>query len=269
MLTRELGCIEILAPQAGPLAASFAPPQTPTLSLEDNFGGHQKLKGMPARKRQPDNPGFPPLRASWLPTESFLDPFKHCIWIVSLPDKPSTSRIWAFNTPLGVLTCHHLPSVVLANTPFFVAQPVITTSRRSPSMAGELKTEQAIIAAFEQLINERDSLSAKTIELQAEQAEHELVIKTLDPQDASRKCFRLVGEVLVERTVGEVLPAVKKNRDNLAAVRRSTGAVGCRLLAGCQEFCGAPPPCSWGSSCLASARCRRARPLPPAQLEVA
>jgi prefoldin subunit 2 len=30
--------------------------------------------------------------------------------------------------------------------------------------------------------------------------------------DAKRKCFRLVGEVLVERTVGEVFPAVKKNR---------------------------------------------------------
>jgi len=32
-----------------------------------------------------------------------------------------------------------------------------------------------------------------------------------------------VGEVLVERTVGEVLPAVKTNRDNLAAVRRRAG----------------------------------------------
>jgi prefoldin subunit 2 len=40
-------------------------------------------------------------------------------------------------------------------------------------------------------------------------------IKDLDP---SRKCFRLIGGVLVERTVAEVLPAVQKNQAGLAAV---------------------------------------------------
>ena len=85
-----------------------------------------------------------------------------------------------------------------------------------------LNNEQAIVAAFEELINERDNLSAKTAELASDLAEHELVIKTLEPLDTSRKCFRLVGDVLVERTVGEVLPAVKKNRDNLSSVRLPT-----------------------------------------------
>jgi len=33
--------------------------------------------------------------------------------------------------------------------------------------------------------------------------------------DKSRKCFRLVGDVLVERTAGETLPAVRKNKENL------------------------------------------------------
>lgn len=41
---------------------------------------------------------------------------------------------------------------------------------------------------------------------------------TLTPW-ARRLAQLQVGEVLVERTVGEVLPAVKTNRDNLAAVR--------------------------------------------------
>jgi prefoldin subunit 2 len=36
--------------------------------------------------------------------------------------------------------------------------------------------------------------------------------------DPKRKCFRLIGGVLVERTVEEVLPAVQKNRDGLSAV---------------------------------------------------
>ena len=34
--------------------------------------------------------------------------------------------------------------------------------------------------------------------------------------DTGRTCFRLVGGVLSERTVGEVLPALKKNHDQLA-----------------------------------------------------
>ncbi|GAX75243.1 hypothetical protein CEUSTIGMA_g2688.t1 [Chlamydomonas eustigma] len=61
-------------------------------------------------------------------------------------------------------------------------------------------------------------------ELSAEIAEHDVVMKTLEPMDATRKCFRLVGEVLVERTVGEVLPAVKKNRDNLESFVQSLQA---------------------------------------------
>lgn len=39
--------------------------------------------------------------------------------------------------------------------------------------------------------------------------------ETLGPLDASRRAYRLVGEVLVERTVGEVLPSVSTNRENL------------------------------------------------------
>jgi prefoldin subunit 2 len=33
--------------------------------------------------------------------------------------------------------------------------------------------------------------------------------------DAGRKCYRLVGDVLVQRTVGETLPAVERNKANL------------------------------------------------------
>ena len=48
--------------------------------------------------------------------------------------------------------------------------------------------------------------------------EHQAVIKALDQLDPNRKCFRLVGEVLVERTVQEVLPAVKNNAEQLQMV---------------------------------------------------
>jgi len=45
------------------------------------------------------------------------------------------------------------------------------------------------------------------------------VVKALEQLDPHRKCFRLVGEVLVERTVKEVLPAVKSNKDQMDMVR--------------------------------------------------
>eukprot|EP00887_Chlorella_sp_A99_P006067 scaffold22.g6067.t1 len=81
--------------------------------------------------------------------------------------------------------------------------------------------ERAIVAAFQQLIQERDSLGSAVIERQTDVAEHDLVIKTLEPLDGGRKCHRLVGEVLVEQTVAEVLPAVRSNRDNLKGVAES------------------------------------------------
>lgn len=44
---------------------------------------------------------------------------------------------------------------------------------------------------------------------------HSLVIDTLKEVDPSRKCFRLVGGVLVERTVKEVLPALENNKEQV------------------------------------------------------
>ena len=45
------------------------------------------------------------------------------------------------------------------------------------------------------------------------------MLETLTPLEGERRCFRLVGGVLVERTVGEVAPAVTRNREALEEVR--------------------------------------------------
>ena len=45
--------------------------------------------------------------------------------------------------------------------------------------------------------------------------EHLRVVKTLEPLPADRRAFRLIGGVLVEKTVGEVLPDVKQQQEQL------------------------------------------------------
>lgn len=44
------------------------------------------------------------------------------------------------------------------------------------------------------------------------------MIETLQPLPEDRKCFRLINGVLVERTVKDVLPALKTNSDGLKQV---------------------------------------------------
>eukprot|EP01116_Phalansterium_solitarium_P013474 TRINITY_DN30840_c0_g1_i1.p1 TRINITY_DN30840_c0_g1~~TRINITY_DN30840_c0_g1_i1.p1 ORF type:complete len:155 (+),score=10.49 TRINITY_DN30840_c0_g1_i1:58-465(+) len=73
----------------------------------------------------------------------------------------------------------------------------------------------AIIAQYKRLRAEQQALGSKIGELEIEAHEHNLVIQAVEKLDGSRRCYRLVGGVLVERTVAEVLPAVQKNRDGI------------------------------------------------------
>uniref|UniRef100_A0A669QAT8 Prefoldin subunit 2 n=1 Tax=Phasianus colchicus TaxID=9054 RepID=A0A669QAT8_PHACC len=45
-----------------------------------------------------------------------------------------------------------------------------------------------------------------------------LVIETLREVDPTRKCYRMVGGILVERTVKEVLPALEGNREQISKI---------------------------------------------------
>ncbi|MEW5299038.1 MAG: hypothetical protein WDW38_004943 [Sanguina aurantia] len=77
------------------------------------------------------------------------------------------------------------------------------------------RTEREILAEFSDKRTKLNQTWTKMTELSADSTEHELVIAALQPMDPERKCFRLIGDVLVERTVGETLPAVEKTRANL------------------------------------------------------
>ncbi|KAG4106118.1 Prefoldin beta-like protein [Neocallimastix lanati (nom. inval.)] len=85
-------------------------------------------------------------------------------------------------------------------------------------MSEQKLTDQEIVAKFQSLKQELQSISTKVGELETEKDEHELVIQTLKPLNSDRKCFRLIHGVLVERTIKDVLPAVENNLVGINAI---------------------------------------------------
>lgn len=96
-----------------------------------------------------------------------------------------------------------------------MADPKMQKSKLSKGESEE------IVQKFQQMRNEQRSLMAKISELEQDLNEHKIVIETLQDVSPDRKCFRMVGGVLVERTVSEVLPALTNNRDQLTKVIES------------------------------------------------
>jgi len=79
-------------------------------------------------------------------------------------------------------------------------------------------SESQISSIFRTLRNDQQQIASKIGELEIELTEHNLVISAIEKLEPARRCFRLVGGVLVERTVGEVLPAVSKNKDGILEI---------------------------------------------------
>lgn len=85
----------------------------------------------------------------------------------------------------------------------------------------EFSSERDIVDHFQELKQQLNVLASKYNDVDNQAQEHESVIKTLTPLDSDRKCFRLIGGVLVERTVAEVLPAVKSNGEQIRLIATS------------------------------------------------
>ncbi|EEF45295.1 probable prefoldin subunit 2 [Ricinus communis] len=78
--------------------------------------------------------------------------------------------------------------------------------------------EQAVVNAYSGMRSELNQIYSKVTELEMEVSEHSLVINAIQPLDPSRRCYRMIGGVLVERTIKEVLPAVQRNKDGIEEV---------------------------------------------------
>ncbi|KAJ1018067.1 hypothetical protein NDA16_004936 [Ustilago loliicola] len=99
-----------------------------------------------------------------------------------------------------------------------------TAATQKPAPAAGQKrqlTEQEAAQVYQSRRSELQGIASKVGELEAEADEHKLVIETLteaSKNDPDRKCFRLIGGVLVERTVKEVLPALQTNLEGLKQI---------------------------------------------------
>nr|CAG4645292.1 EOG090X0L97 [Leptodora kindtii] len=76
-------------------------------------------------------------------------------------------------------------------------------------------SNEEIVQGFHKLRAEQRQLVNKLSEVEMDLNEHKLVIETLQSVDKDRRCYRMVGGVLVERTVKEVTPALTTNRDQM------------------------------------------------------
>ena len=91
----------------------------------------------------------------------------------------------------------------------------------------QFKTEREVIDYFTTLSQEVNLARGKIGELGVSLREHVNVLQNVKDLDPSRRCFRSVGGVLVERTVKEVIPAVETNAANLQKIAKSARVVAC------------------------------------------
>ncbi|KAL0275986.1 UNVERIFIED_CONTAM: hypothetical protein PYX00_003674 [Menopon gallinae] len=83
------------------------------------------------------------------------------------------------------------------------------------------RSQEEIVMGFQKLRGEQRYLSNKITELEIDLHEHKVAMDTLKDLDGGRRCFKLVGGILCERTVQEVLPEVQANLDQLTKVIES------------------------------------------------
>eukprot|EP01056_Protomagalhaensia_sp_Gyna25_P004356 Protomagalhaensia_sp_Gyna_25__4355@NODE_3988_length_380_cov_51_420048_g3421_i0_p1_GENE_NODE_3988_length_380_cov_51_420048_g3421_i0NODE_3988_length_380_cov_51_420048_g3421_i0_p1_ORF_typecomplete_len122_score26_28Prefoldin_2/PF01920_20/5_9e20Prefoldin/PF02996_17/0_51Prefoldin/PF02996_17/0_02DUF615/PF04751_14/0_00036DivIVA/PF05103_13/0_0012SlyX/PF04102_12/0_66SlyX/PF04102_12/0_064CLZ/PF16526_5/27CLZ/PF16526_5/0_017HAP1_N/PF04849_13/0_0017CAGE1/PF15066_6/1_4CAGE1/PF15066_6/0_062Spc7/PF08317_11/0_28S len=74
---------------------------------------------------------------------------------------------------------------------------------------------QVLTQRIKELETQQVALTQKIAELSHDQREATLVVDALKTADKSRRCYRLVGGVLVERTVGEVETALQAQQKNI------------------------------------------------------
>lgn len=82
---------------------------------------------------------------------------------------------------------------------------------------GKSNVTEDIYTEFQTLRNDQRLMASKLSEMEAELNEHKIVIDTLKNVDPKRKCYRLVGGILCERSVEEVVPCLVTNEKQVSS----------------------------------------------------
>ena len=123
-----------------------------------------------------------------------------------------------------------LPLFLTLTSP--IHQKVI--NKKKPTMSGEVAAAEAakpeqlsqeqLQMKYSYLKQEYDQYAQKIAEMDNEKHEHQLVLKALEPLEATRKCYRSINGVLVERTADQVIPTIKDSIEKLDEVLQKLNA---------------------------------------------
>ncbi|KAK5244414.1 Cochaperone prefoldin complex subunit, partial [Cryomyces antarcticus] len=80
------------------------------------------------------------------------------------------------------------------------------------------KKQQELQIQYSNYKDRLQQMAQKIGNVEQETEEHKLVLETLEPLPQDRKCFRMINGVLVERTVKDVIPALRTNFEGLGKV---------------------------------------------------
>ncbi|KAH7416996.1 Prefoldin subunit-domain-containing protein [Cadophora sp. MPI-SDFR-AT-0126] len=107
-----------------------------------------------------------------------------------------------------------------ASSNFRREQTSSSTTTSYTNMAQQItqKKQQELQQQYTNYKNGLQQIASKIGDVESEAEEHKLVLETLEPLPGDRKCFRMINGVLVERTVKDVVPALKTNSEGLKKV---------------------------------------------------
>eukprot|EP01059_Diplonema_ambulator_P001546 TRINITY_DN11306_c0_g1_i1.p2 TRINITY_DN11306_c0_g1~~TRINITY_DN11306_c0_g1_i1.p2 ORF type:complete len:163 (+),score=71.26 TRINITY_DN11306_c0_g1_i1:63-491(+) len=108
-------------------------------------------------------------------------------------------------------------------------------------MSGDGKEEpqlsqEELQGKYSYMKQEYEQYAMKIAEMEGEKHEYNLVLTALEPLEDDRKCYRLVGGVLVERTANEVKPALKESIVKIDEVLEKLNAAAASKQKELQEF---------------------------------
>lgn len=80
------------------------------------------------------------------------------------------------------------------------------------------KKQQELQIQYSGFKSSLEQIARKIGDIEQELEEHRLVLNNLEKLPKDRKCFQMINGVLVEKTVQDVIPALKTNSEGLRKV---------------------------------------------------